>query len=201
VRRAGVRWALVALATLGLGASEARAEAPRSLPLAFSGEVARGQAFEREVGGGLLFRLVPHESGWTIWMGTAATTASDFVAVATPPFRGMNSRDIEGWHFRNADNSGPNEVGPKNVNAPGQVRDFRFVMGEADHRLALETLGRLLWPSGEGEREAAGRVFETIESRMSDGRLTIVELDLGNLEIGRRAWIGRMRFEIELFRP
>lgn len=46
-----------------------------------------------------------------------------------------------------------------------------------------------------------GRVFESLESRLGGGRLTIVELDLGNLEIGRRAWIERVRFEVELVRP
>lgn len=195
--------AVAALAALGLGlgAAGAPADGARRAPVVFSGEVARGQVFARDVGGGLVFRLVPHEQGWTVWMGTRTTTESDFVAVATPPFRGINPRDLEGWHFRNADNSGPNDVGPKNVNAPGAVRDFRFVTSEADHRLALETLGRLLWPSSDGEREAAGRVFESLESRMGGGRLTIVELDLGNLEIGRPAWIERMRFEVELVRP
>lgn len=42
---------------------------------------------------------------------------------------------------------------------------------------------------------------ESLESRMGGGRLTLVELDLGNLEIGRRAWIERLRFEVELVRP
>ena len=29
-------------------------------------------------------------------------------------------------HFRNQDNSGPNEVGPKNVNAPSELRELRY---------------------------------------------------------------------------
>ena len=46
----------------------------------------------------------------------------------------MNHKYIVGWHFRNFDNSGPNEVGPKNVNAPGKVREFYFVLNDTDYK-------------------------------------------------------------------
>ncbi|MGH7322161.1 MAG: hypothetical protein ACRELA_21420, partial [Candidatus Rokuibacteriota bacterium] len=171
------------------------------LPVQFAAEVARGQSFEREIGGNLVFRLVPSEYGWTIWVGTRVHRGADFSAIVTPPFRGMNHRDIEGWHFRNADNSGPNERGPSNVNAPQEVREFAFVTNEADYRIAGEALDTLLWPSSPGEREMAERRFESVEARTARGRLTILELRLGNLVVGQRAWIERMRFDVELFPP
>jgi hypothetical protein len=34
-----------------------------------------------------------------------------------------NPREIEGWHFRNSDNTGPNDG---SVNAPQEVREFIF---------------------------------------------------------------------------
>ena len=45
----------------------------------------------------------------------------DFTKIILPvnqPVRGITSDSIAAYHFRNSDNSGPNEAGPKNVNAP-----------------------------------------------------------------------------------
>ncbi len=81
----------------------------------FVGEVARGQTFEKEISASLAFRLIPNEYGWTVSVGTPVRADADFSAVMTPPFRGMNHRYIEGWHFRNVDNSGRNEPGPKKL--------------------------------------------------------------------------------------
>ena len=42
----------------------------------------------------------------------------------TPPWHFVpNAREIEGWHFRNKDNTGPNDG---SVNAPQEIRDFIF---------------------------------------------------------------------------
>jgi len=103
----------------------------------FSGEVANGQRFEKDLGdynvshdiaGYLVFRLEPHDASWTISIGTrfsrmgvrndSSVIYNNFAAVVTPAYRGVNDIYIEGWHFRNSDNTGPNEVGAKNVNAP-----------------------------------------------------------------------------------
>ena len=88
----------------------------------FSGEVLKGRSFERQVGANLFFRLVPEELGWSISMGNKAPR-ENFCSVVTPPYRGMNALRIEGWHFRNADNTGPNDGG---VNAPRELREFIF---------------------------------------------------------------------------
>ncbi len=167
----------------------------------FAGGVVRGQVFEKEIAGDLVFRLVPDEYGWKIWVGKKDNPDQDFSSVVTPPFRGMNHRYIKGWHFRNADNSGPNEPGAKNVNAPQKVREFAFVLNEGDHRVTSETLSQLLWPTNDWEREEARRTFEAVEMRTARGQLTIVDLALGNLIMGNRAWIDDMRFEVKLFQP
>jgi len=102
----------------------------------FSGEELKGRSFERQVGANLFFRLVPEELGWSISVGSKAVR-ENFCSVVTPPYRGMNALHIEGWHFRNSDNSGPNEPGPKNVNAPQELREFYFVLNEGDYRRAF----------------------------------------------------------------
>ena len=108
----------------------------------------------------------------------------------------MNAMQIDGWHFRNQDNSGPNQPGPLNVNAPQHVRAFRFVTTRADFDAAVQALDVLLWPGNwSGERVAAAtESFETIPD--APGELTIDDLELGNLVIGEQAWIERMRFTL-----
>lgn len=103
--------------------------------LKFGGEVLPGQTFEKKIGRDLIFRLIPWEDGWLISVGSKATADHDLARVVTPPYRGINDLQIAGWHFRNADNSGPNEPGPKNVNAP-QKEDRRMLLCTQRRRLS-----------------------------------------------------------------
>jgi hypothetical protein len=111
----------------------------------FSGEVLKGRSFEKPIGANLFFRLIPQDLGWTISTGSKAGAENNFCGVVTSPYRGINHIHIDGWHFRNKDNSGPDEVGPKNVNGPQEVREFYFVLDDADYRKAFDALQILLW--------------------------------------------------------
>jgi hypothetical protein len=104
---------------------------------------------------------------------------------------------ISGWHFRNSDNSGPNSTGPKNVNAPQTVRDSCFVLDREAYLIARAELDVLLWGVHDEERRTAARKRREGLSK-GTGRLTVRELRLGNLVVGKRAWIERMRFEAEV---
>ena len=165
-----------------------------SVPIKFEGKVSRNQVFEKEISDDLLFRLDPISEGWQIWVGDHANTDSNFSGIATPPFHGMNARYIEGWHFRNSDNSRPNEAGEKNVNAPQYERGFCFVLNEDDYQTSYYWLNEQLLP--EEEQEENKKKFELVQRK--SGLLTITELELGNLEVGERAWIEHMGFEVEL---
>jgi len=126
-------------------AASAASEEPRNLPaiVKFSGAVERGQVFEKPLVPDLLFCLIPHELGWTISL-TDGNPDNNFAAVVTPPYRGINHLDIEGWHFRNSDNSGPNKLDEKNVNAPQEVRQFYFVLNDTDYQKAFDALQKML---------------------------------------------------------
>jgi len=196
--------ARIGLAALGAVLVVARAAGPLAAAdqlAGFAGEVARGQAFERALAPGLVFRLVPDDGGWTVWVGQPGTPDADWSGVVTPPFRGPNPRFLEAWHFRNADNSGPNLPGPGNVNAPQAVREFEFVEQAADYRRALDALQGVLWPKTDAERQAALDVLEPIMARARRGRLTITDLELGGLGRGVRPWIERLRFVVEFPEP
>lgn len=154
----------------------------------FTGEVESGRLFDRPFGPGFHFRLEPRTYGWEIVI--RHLDGEENIARLTPPFHFVpNPRDIEGWHFRNSDNSRPNEEGEKNVNAPQNEREFLF----------SPEVGRTI--QGPGSRSAvSAEDVERVRS-FGQGRLTILEYRLGNLKPGERAAFQWMRFEVEVSWP
>ena len=87
------------------------------------GEVSKGATFSQVTPAGWILRLVPGQGGWFLEITMAGREAEDLSRL-TPPWHFVpNPREIEGWHFRNADNTGPNDG---SVNAPQQLREFIF---------------------------------------------------------------------------
>ena len=87
------------------------------------GAVERAGRFVRTVEGGWQLRLEPSDYGWTLQVSTTDRPTEDLSRLTPPWHAAVNSRDIEGWHFRNAENTGPNDG---SVNAPGGRREFIF---------------------------------------------------------------------------
>lgn len=166
-------WGPLILALAGLMVSPwATADAPRAA-VGFAGELVAGERFERRFGPGFRFALDPLPHGWLLVVRDKRD--GEDLARLTPPFHfAPNPREIEGWHFRNADNSGPNAPGPKNVNAPGELRKFVF--------------------SAPARGGAAAREF-------GRGEFRILEYRLKDLEADRRASFAWMRFEVHLSWP
>ncbi|MEW6440616.1 MAG: hypothetical protein AB1640_06710 [bacterium] len=164
------------------------ASAQRRARVTFAAELQAGESFERPFGPGLVFRLEPGKAGWTITVKEQGR--NEDLSRLTPPFHFVpNPRDIEGWHFRNADNTGPNEAGDKNVNAPGEIRGFIF----------SPEVGRTV--AGPQARTAPSpEDIETVR-RFGRGTLRILEYRLDNLEPGKQAGMEWMRFEVELSWP
>lgn len=150
----------------------------------FAAEVTRGDTFAHRLNTTLQFRLIPIEYGWTVEIGPPDDAALDFSQPVTPPFHSLNARRIEGWHFRNADNSGPNAPGPGNVNAPQHERVFCFVHHADDAALAQA------WQA-DPETELPKMV-------MGRGVLTIDDLTLDNLTVGQQARIESMAFHVTI---
>lgn len=145
-----------------------------------TGAVNRGERFSSAFGPGLVLVLEPAEYGWQIIVRDERPDEN--IARLTPPFHFVpNPRDVEGWHFRNGDNTGPNDG---SVNAPQEERDFLFspeVGRSIDYPVTPEQAKQL---------ERAGQ-----------GRLVIKSLQLGNLEPGQKAHIRQMDFSIWLSWP
>jgi hypothetical protein len=155
-----------------------------------TGTVVRGTTLDILLAPDLAFRLIPYGEDWEIWVGDPAQPEANYSQPLTPPLRGVNDRQIEGWHFRNADNSGPNLPGDQNVNAPQAIRRFCFARDPASFAQAIS------W--AEARRDGTLAPAEAFSFVTSPGVLTITGLTLGNLVEGERAWIERMDYEVRL---
>jgi hypothetical protein len=112
-----------------LGAIDTQADAPRCAPEPgrraeqVRGEVIKGRPFSKSTRAGWILKLVPVEEGWFLEI-TIKERDSEDLSRLTPPWHFVpNAREIEGWHFRNQDNTGPNDG---SVNAPQELREFIF---------------------------------------------------------------------------
>jgi len=119
---------VVALAATGLAVQGAKAPACQSDgnrrgAERLQGTVRKGERFTRTTSSGWIVTLLPSPKGWVLQV-TVTGRESEDLARLTPPWHFVpNPREIEGWHFRNADNTGSNEG---NVNAPQELREFIF---------------------------------------------------------------------------
>ena len=147
----------------------------------FGGRVQAGQTFVQTVRPDLVFALLPTGDGWQIAL-LPAESSRENLARLTPPLDGVSPLRIAGWHFRNRDNSGPNEPGPKSVNAPGKQRRFIFAPEVAQ--------------ISPGAPLDAG-FLERIGSR-GQGELQIDNLALGHLVLDEPPYIAALAFTVEL---
>jgi hypothetical protein len=84
------------------------------------GEVAGQDSFSVPFGPDWTLMLTPVGDGWHL---SVQDSAMFDLSWATPPLHGPNPKHLVGWHFRNADNTGPNTG---EVNAPQGLRGFEF---------------------------------------------------------------------------
>ena len=124
---------------------------------------------------GWIFALVDADHGWDLRVFDKE--GLDLTQM-TPPLRGApNPRQIYGWHFRNADNSGANKG---DVNAPQGLRLFGL-------EPALTGTGGYKPSSAAGvdPQEQTGR-----------GALTIRDMGLADLAPGEKARLNYLKFDV-----
>lgn len=143
-----------------------------------SGSVVAGDTFAQPFANRFIFGLSPVETGWEIVIREQGREEN--LARLTPPWHFVpNPRYIEGWHFRNIDNTAPNNG---SVNAPGSVREFIF----------SPEVGRTIEYMGSATED-------TVVARVAEfgrGRLEIVEYELTPPLEGERAALLWMKFEV-----
>lgn len=143
-----------------------------------AGRLAADSTFRAPFGPDYRFLLSPIEHGWVVRIEQAGRDEN--LARLTPPWHFVpNPRYIEGWHFRNGSNTGPNEG---SVNAPQEHRDFFF----------SPEVGRSLEYSGSATPAA---VVEEVRS-FGRGELTILDYRLTPPAAGERASFEEISFEV-----
>ena len=171
----------------------------KCLQVRFSGEVVRDERYVHALPGNLEFRLLPSPEGWSIVIGRTGDRTEDYVGIATPPYHGTNPVFIEAWHFRNADNTAPNDG---QVDAPGAVRDFSFVLSRAQFKKFSDALD--IWSgsaAGATEKQRAAAAKFLLEGQRRHGTLTISDMELGGLGKGNRPFFQLMKFSVDLCFP
>jgi len=143
-----------------------------------SGLIVAGDSFAQPFANRFIFHLSPIEKGWEIVIREA--DREENLARLTPPWHFVpNPRHIEGWHFRNVDNTAPNDG---SVNAPQRVREFVF---SPEVGRTIEYLG--------------SATPDTIVARVAEfgrGRLVILDYELTPPLEGERAAFLWMKFEV-----
>ena len=178
-----VRRHLLVLPAVGMltlpSAAVAQCEATQSHQiLTATATVIEGQVFEHRFGDHFRLRLAPIAHGWRIEV--LEDGREEDLARLTPPWHFVpNPRYIEGWHFRNAANTGPNNG---SVNAPQTVREFVF---SPEVGRTLEYAGSATPPDVVAEVGRFGR-----------GRLEIREYTLTPPGTSDRAAFKQMTFDV-----
>jgi len=147
----------------------------------FSGSIKAGQRFEHPFGNRFIFALEPEQYGWRI--SVYEKGRREDLAELTLPLHGPNPTDIEGWHFRNEDNTMPNDG---SVNVPQENRGFIF----------SPEVGRTI-NAPESTNEMTMDDIDRIEA-FGEGELKITRLKLSPPQLQGTANIERMNFDGKL---
>lgn len=139
----------------------------------FHGEVAGGNGYYMPIVPGWAFAMSTVPGGWTF--GVFDDNGHDLSWAL--PVRGPSPRELMGWHFRNADNSGPNTG---EVNAPQHLRLFAF----------FPDAGELVGIAERPDKEPQGR-----------GALEILDYGLADLVPGMTPRMVYVRFSVCLNWP
>jgi hypothetical protein len=187
----GIQALAISLFLAGVGKGQPKS--PPNLSIRLHGEVHRSEKFEREIGRGLVFRLVPDEYGWNIEVGPKDGT-DNYMDCVNEPLHGITPYQIEGWLFRNDNNSA--NLKPSELLTPGigEKREFQFVLTAADEARSCADMEKMEYTYDQKAAEpmAASRLFGVLAG--GDGSVTITSMTLGNLKPGVQAWIESMEF-------
>ncbi|MHC1782176.1 MAG: hypothetical protein AB9891_05340 [Anaerolineaceae bacterium] len=173
-----------------------------------SGHIIRGQTYNQKINDDLGFCLTPISSsqehkntGWEMIVGnpTKNDCGENFASIVTPPFRGNLMFGIEGWNFRNEENSSENDG---SINAPQKERTFSYLLNQNDYDIAKKEFRCYQWkvdcPENTGSENSFKNLFLLPRSY---GKFTITEINLGNLVRNDDPWIESMNFNAEFYLP
>lgn len=188
--------AAAAFAPFRAGAQSAApaAAASPSSEVRFSGEITNGALFEREIGHGLMFRLVPLSGdgpgGWIIEITPQVQAAADpeeFSEIVTPPYHFYNDRYLAGAYGYSTKEA-----------AAKTERDFNFVLSLPDRRIAEEVVNAVLYPSAASEQEKQRIASEAAALNLGHGVFHILKSRVKLGKVDQPDVIAWLKFDVVL---
>jgi hypothetical protein len=160
-----------------------------------AGEVTRGNAFQQDIGRGLVFQLAPPsnapDAGWVIEIVPKTKPASgaiEFSSVATPPYHTYNDRIIVPAYGR----STSDVLHLKN-------RTFFFVDSVNDEHRAEEVVNAAYYPTDLSDQDRVRVAAEEHQIQISQGELHILKAHTSHSKIpGAPDSIDSIRFELDI---
>lgn len=146
--------------------------------LVITGTLRAGETLRAPFGTEYHFVLAPNQYGWVVEVRQRGREEN--LARLTPPWHFVpNPRYLEGWHFRNASNTAPNDG---SVNAPQETREFFF----------SPEVGRSL------EYEGSGTPASVVDQVRSFGRgeINLTKYRLTPVNEGERASFEEISFDV-----
>ena len=169
----------------------------------FSGQLARGETFRKELNKDLIFALIPETSdrgaisGWTITVspqGGNTRECKDFVWVVTPPYRGYNASYLDNSYGTTAEQA-----------MKFSPRHFKFVLNCSDYQKEADRVDRILWSYNYAEAEVQEAQEQLGTSAHGSGRLWIRKYKIsrsprlaGGKDLGQ---IDSISFEVQIELP
>ncbi len=147
-----------------------------------SGSIKAGQRFEHPFGDRFIFALEPIQYGWEI--SVYEKGRADDLAELTLPLHGPNPKDIEGWHFRNEENTESSNEHSDTMSSDD--RDFIF----------SPEVGKII-NAPESTKEITKDDIDRIEA-FGQGKLKITRLKLSPPLLHGTANIEQMNFDCKL---
>jgi hypothetical protein len=155
----------------------------------FSGEASQGTSFKRKLWNDLVFVLTATDGGWDISVTDGKDADTDFVWVATPPYRFDNPRYLGAVYGRSAKEA-----------VAWTPRPFSFVINRTDYSTAEDAVRKLLWPSGISDAELRVAELNLMKLPKAHGLLKINQTKLSEVG-GAPGRIESLAFEVEIRQP
>jgi hypothetical protein len=149
-----------------------------------TGEVFRGEEYQKEIGAGLLFRLEPTEEGWMIRIIPKAVCdkPGDWASVVNAPHRDYNALHVDASYGITAKEAVEN-MNPRNFLFVVTCEDYKIesrwleiVLGTLSERERAETMPKL------GTSPLGKATFTILDSKISPARREIGGKNYGNID-------------------
>jgi len=148
----------------------------------FSGSIKAGKCFEHLFGDRFIFALEPIQYGWEIFVYEKGR--KEDLAELTLPLHGPNPTDIEGWHFRNEDNTDSSNEHSDIMSSDDREFIFSPEVGKAIN-------------ASESTNEITEDDIDRIQA-FGQGELKITHLKLSPPQLHGTASIEKMNFDCKL---